>query len=101
MPHHFGHKLPHDYHSFGKKLTHPHNAFTKLHYGVKHFNHSAIPLLAGAGAMGVSGAGMAAGLLKGSEALTGLMSGNHRPPSGVSFDGQHNYSKHRRPALER
>ena len=51
--------------------------------------------------MGVSGAGMAAGLLKGGEALTGLMSGNHRPPSGVSFDGQHNYSKHRRPALER
>ena len=30
MPHHFGHKLPHDYHSFGKKLTHPHNAFTKF-----------------------------------------------------------------------
>ena len=72
----------------------------KLHYGTKQFNHSAIPLLAGAAAMGVSGAGMAAGLLKGGEALTGLMSGNHHA-SGVSFDGQHNYSKHRRPALER
>ena len=101
MSHNFGTKLPYDFHSFGKKLSHSHNMFTKVHHGVKHFNHNAIPLLAGAGAMGMSGAGMAAGLLKGGEALTGLMSGNHRPPSGVSFDGNHNYSKHRRPMLER
>jgi hypothetical protein len=101
MSHNFGTKLPYDFHSFGKKLSHPHNMFTKVHHGVKHFNHNAIPLLAGATALGLEGAGMAAGLLKGGEALTGIMSGNHRPPSGVSFDGQHNYSKHRRPALER
>jgi hypothetical protein len=100
MPHNFGKKLPYDYHSFGKKLTHAHNAFTKLHFSTKQFNHSAVPILGAAAAMGMSGAGMAAGLLKGGEALTGLMSGNHHA-SGVSFDGQHNYSKHRRPALER
>ena len=100
MSHNFGRKLPYDFHSFGKKLSHPHNMFTKVHRSVKHFNHSAIPLLAAGAGMGVSGAGMAAGLLKGGEALTGLMSGNHHP-TGVSFDGQSNYAKHRRPALER
>jgi hypothetical protein len=100
MSHNFGRKLPYDSHSFGKKLSHPHNMFTKVHRSVKHFNHSAIPLLAAGAGMGVSGAGMAAGLLKGGEALTGLMSGNHHP-TGVSFDGNHNYAKHRRPALER
>ena len=98
MSHSFGKKLPYDFHSFGKKLSHPHHAFTKVHHGVKNFNHTAIPLLAAGAAMGVSGAGMAAGLLKGGEALTGLMSGSK--PSGVSFDGHHS-SKHRRPALER
>ena len=102
MSHHFGRKLPYDFHSFGKKLSHGHDAFKKVHNTVRHFNHSAIPLLAGAGALGMGGAGAMAGLLKGGEALTGLMSGSHHPASGgVSFDGHHNYAKHRRPALER
>lgn len=99
MSHSFGKKLPYDFHSFGKKLSHPHHAFTKVHHGMKNFNHSVVPILGAAAAMGVGGAGIAAGLLKGSEALTGLMSGSR--PSGVSFDGQHNSSKHRRPMLER
>lgn len=99
MSHSFGKKLPYDFHSFGKKISHPHNMFTKIHNGMKHMNHSAVPILGAAAAMGVGGAGIAAGLLKGSEALTGFMSGHKQ--AGVSFDGQHNSSKHRRPMLER
>ena len=56
MSHNFGHKLPYDFHSFGKKLSHPHNMFTKMHHGVKHFNHNAIPLLGAASVLGLEGA---------------------------------------------
>ena len=101
MSHNFARKLPTTFHSFGKKLSHGHNAFNKMYNGIKHFNHSALPLLGAASALGISNAVPVGALLKGGEALTGILSGHHPLPSGVSFDGQHNYSKHRRPTLER
>lgn len=102
MSHNFGKKLPTANHSFGKKLSHGHNAFNKMHNSIKHFNHSAIPMLGVASAMGMANAVPIGALLKGGEALTGLMSGQHRTPSNVTFDGQAgDYAKHRRPMLER
>ena len=98
--HHFGRKLPHDFNSFGKKVSHPHNMFTKLNHSIKNFNHTAVPALGVASALGVSGAGPLAGLLKGGEALTGIMSGHHQSHH-ASFDGQSAHSRQRHPTLER
>ena len=98
--HNFARKMPQDFNSFGKKLSHPHNMFRKINNSIKHFNHNAIPALGVASALGVVGAGGVAGLLKGGEALTGIMSGHHQSHH-ASFDGQSSHSKHRRPILEK
>ena len=92
MSHEFAKKMSYDSHSFGKKLSHPHNFGNKIHHSIKHFNHYAVPILSMGGTVGLG----AASLLKGGEAVSGLMG----RASGVSFDGQP-HEKHRRPTLER
>ena len=99
--HKFARKMPQDFNSFGKKVSHPHNMFRKINNSIKHFNHNAVPVLGVASAMGVAGAGPLGALLKGGEALTGIMSGHHQLHH-ASFDGQpSSHSKHRRPILEK